>query len=92
MHILTKNRGWVQLCPTTVNSNQPPDKTLLDELGLEPDPFPNAVADQYCRAVRGLMNGQIGKDLAKDMMGAKNYEPKWAKYTWSIVGEHKRIE
>lgn len=66
--IMTK-RGWVQLCPTTINSNQPPDKTLLQELGLEPE----SIADQYCTAIQDFVSGRnTNKDYLADIMGQRN--------------------
>lgn len=66
--IMTK-RGWVQLCPTTVNHNQPPDPTLLDELGLKPE----SIAEQYCGAIQDFVSGRnTDKDYLARIMGAPN--------------------
>lgn len=67
-HIMTED-GWKLLHRPTVNHNQPRDKTMLDELGLEPD----SVADQYCNAIRDYLSGKHpSKDRLKFLMAARN--------------------
>lgn len=60
---------YVLLHRPTVNHNQPKDKTLLEELGLEPE----SIVDQYHDAIHDYLSGKnTSKERLKFIMEQPN--------------------
>lgn len=60
---------WCLLHRPTVNHNQPPDKTLLEEEGLTEE----SIADQYHNAIHDFLSGRnTSKERLKFIMEQRN--------------------